>query len=266
MQNILREKIRTGQPMLATRLWSTDPIITEVVGESGLYHYIEFSAEYSAFTQRDLENIVRAAELHGMGSMIKVDLQNRQYVTQKAVGAGFQAVLFADHRTADEVRESIRCIRAMAPGADGLFGFPTRRFIGMSYRANQQQHIQRLNDIVVCLMIEKKETMENLEEILSVPGVDMVQFGPSDYSLSMGWNRSEKAEELFETEKRMIEAAIRHGVRPRCEINTAADAEKYKALGLKDFSLGDEVRILETFWKSEGKKMAAALSSLTNSL
>lgn len=30
--------------------------------------------------------------------------------------------------------------------------------------------------------------LDNLEEICEIPGVDMVQFGPSDYSMSLGWN------------------------------------------------------------------------------
>ena len=35
-------------------------------------------------------------------------------------------------------------------------------------------------------MIEKRAAVENLESILRVPGIDMVQFGPSDYGLSVG--------------------------------------------------------------------------------
>ena len=35
-------------------------------------------------------------------------------------------------------------------------------------------------------MIEKQEAVENVEEICSVPGVDMLQFGPSDYCMSRG--------------------------------------------------------------------------------
>ena len=252
MKNVLRAAIAAGEQLVGTRLWSTDPVMTEVVGRTGLYQYVEFAGEYADFDQRDLSNIARAAELHGMGSMIKVDFQNRKYVAQKAVGAGFQAVLFADHRTADEVRESVRAIRPMAMGIDGEFGMPTRRFIGMDHRATQEAHIRRLQDIVLCFMVEKKETIENLEEILSVPGVDMVQFGPSDYSMSMGWNRREHAEDLRAVEEKMIEAALRHGVRPRCEINSAEEAAWYKARGVRDFSLGDEVRILENYWKAEG--------------
>ena len=42
-----------------------------------------------------------------MGSMIKVDFQNRAYVAQKAMASGFQAVLLVDHKTPEEVKESI---------------------------------------------------------------------------------------------------------------------------------------------------------------
>ena len=255
MENILRKALSANEILIGTRMWSTDPVMTEAVGRTGLYQYVEFAAEYSDFSQQDLSNLARAAELHGMGSMIKVDFQNRKYVAQKAVGSGFQAVLFADHRTAEEVAESVRAIRPMTPGVDGEFGMPTRRFIRMDHRASQEEHIRRLNDIVLCFMVEKKETIRNLEEILSVPGVDMVQFGPSDYSMSMGWNRLEHAQDLKDVEAAMIEAALRHGVRPRCEINSAEEAEWYKAQGVRDFSLGDELKILEAFWTAEGRRL-----------
>ena len=51
----------------------------------------------------------------------------------------------------------------------------------------------------------------------------------------------------------MIRASLAHGVRPRCEINSAEEAERYRAVGVKDFSMGDEVRVLENYWKAQGK-------------
>lgn len=252
-ENLMRELLVKGENTLGTRLWSFDPIMTEVVGSTGLYHYVELTAEYASYDMSHFENIVRAAELHGMASMIKIDLQNRFYTAQKAIGAGFQAILFADHTSPEEVAESIRAAKPMAPGDEGLFGMPTRRFIGMNHRATQQAHIQRLRETVLCFMIEKKQAVDRLEEILSVPGIDMVQFGPSDYSMSVGWNRSEHLPELREIEEHVIRAALAHGVRPRCEINSAGEAERYRALGVKDFSMGDEVRVLENYWKAQGK-------------
>lgn len=261
-ENKLRRLLREGKPSVSTRLWSTWPVYTESLGLTGNFDYMEFVAEYAPFSQLDLENLARAAELYEMGSMIKVDLQNRFYVAQKAVAAGFQAVNFADHRTADEVRESIRALRPMTVGTDGLYGHPNRRFISSPHNVSQTKHIERLNEIVLCFMIEKKEAIENIEEICSVPGVDMVQFGPSDYSMSLGVDRSAYGEECRAAERKMIECALRHGVQPRCEINTPAEAQYYIDLGVRHFSLGDQMAKLKEFWIGQGGEMRAIADGL----
>ena len=69
--------------------------------------------------------------------------------------------------------------------------------------------IQSLADSVIVLMIEKREAVENLEAILSVKGVDMVQFGPSDYSMSIGVTRQTAGERVREAERYVIETAHR---------------------------------------------------------
>ena len=43
-----------------------------------------------------------------------------------------------------------------------------------------------MDKVVIAIMIEKKQALDNLDAMLEVPGVDMVQFGPADYSNSIG--------------------------------------------------------------------------------
>lgn len=261
-ENKIRQLLSRQQPTTSTRIWSTWPFYTEVIGETGNFDYMEFVAEYAPFTHADLENLARAAELKDMGSMIKVDFQNRGYVAQKAVAAGFQAINFADHHTAEEVRESVAMLKPDCLGR-GRFGYPNRRYIGTQSHIDQMDHVKRLDDIVLCFMIEKEESMENIEEICSVPGVDMVQFGPSDYSMSAGKNRANYEAEYKAAERKMIETALKHGVQPRCEIPTPEAAEYYISLGVRHFSLGDQLKVLEKFWKTDGKKMRERADSLT---
>lgn len=49
-------------------------------------------------------------------------------------------------------------------------------------------------------------------------------------------------------ERRVIEAALWHGVQPRCEINSPEQAQYYIDLGVRHFSLGDQMAVLKTFW------------------
>lgn len=260
-ENKLRNLIKSGKPSVSTRLWSAWPFYTEVIGSLGYFDYVEFVAEYSPFTQYDLENLARAAELYEMGSMIKVDFQNRGYVAQKAIAAGFQSIMFADHHTPDEVRETIRMVKPDRLGA-GRFGYPNRRYIGTQSHISQMDHADRIDDIVLCFMIEKQDAMDNIEEICSVPGVDMVQFGPSDYSMSAGRNLSEYSKECAEAERKMIEAALKYGVQPRCEIMTPEEAKGYAELGVRHFSIGDQLKKLKEIWISDGSNMRILADSL----
>ena len=51
----------------------------------------------------------------------------------------------------------------------------------------------------------------------------MVQFGPADYALSMGWSRVDAADAIRETERLVIEQALIKGIQPRAEIATTRD-------------------------------------------
>ena len=260
-ENKLRQLLNNDKPSVSTRLWSAWPFYTEVIGSLGYYDYVEFVAEYSPFTQYDLENLARAAELYEMGSMIKVDFQDRGYVSQKAVAAGFQSIMFADHHTPDEVRESIRMVKPDRLG-QGRFGYPNRRYIGAQSHLSQMDHADRLDDIVLCFMIEKEEAMDNIEEICSTPGVDMVQFGPSDYSMSAGRDLSDYRKECEAAERKMIEVALKCGVQPRCEIMRHEEAQAYIELGVRHFSIGDQLKKLKEIWISDGSQIRTLTDSL----
>ena len=261
-ENLIRKKLEANAYMTGTRVWSTWPFYTEAIGETGNFDYIEFVGEYSPYTTLDLENIARAAELHNMGSMMKVDFQNRGYVAQKAIAAGFQAILFADHHTADEVRETIKMVRSDTPEMQGRFGCPSRRFIGTQVYLTQMEHAKRIDDTVLAFMIEKKSAMDELEEICSIPGVDMVQFGPTDYNMSCGRNTKDCQEETKAIERRMIEIALKHNVRPRCEVLKPEQLQYYIDLGVRDFSLGDEFKKLRELWVDDGAKMKSIIDRL----
>jgi len=260
--NHLRELLDQGLPSIGTRIENTWPLITEIVGSTGAYDYVEFVAEYAPFTHYDLENIARAAELTNMSTMIKVDFQNRAYVAQKAMASGFQAILFTDHKSAEEVRESIYLVRPDSPQDGGRFGYPNRRWIGYQPYSPQMDYATMVRRTVLAFMIEKREALDAIEEICSVEGVDMVQFGPSDYSMSMGWNRSEHVAEFKAAERHMIEVALAHGVQPRCEIATPEDAQYYIDLGVRHFCLGDELGNAARAWSQGGAGLRRIVGEL----
>jgi 2-keto-3-deoxy-L-rhamnonate aldolase RhmA len=258
-RNKLRELLQAGKPTLGTHLHSTWPSVVEAVGHSGMFDYVEFVAEYAPFDLYTLDNFCRAAELHDLSSMIKVDQEPRTFLAQRGIGAGFQSVLFADCRTVDDARACVRAVRPDTPDSGGLYGVGMRRHTYMLY-GGTPEYVQSLKDVVVALMIEKNGAVEHLEEILSLGGIDMIQWGPADFSMSIGRPGEWAAPEVKAAEKFVIETCLKHGIPPRIEVNHPEKAKPYLDMGVRHFCIGTDIVIVYDWMKANGEQMRKLLS------
>jgi len=256
--NRLRQLLKDDQPSVGTHVHATWPTVVEVLGHTQQYDYVEFSGEYAPFDLHGLDDFCRAAELHGLGAMIKLDQQPRTWLAQRAIGAGFQAVLFADIRSADDARECVLATRPDTPEHGGTYGAADRR---NSYwnEAATQDYLDAIADTVVILMIEKQVAVEQLDEILAVPGVDMIQWGPSDYAMSIGRPGGWYDPDVKEVERDVISRALAAGVVPRVEIVEPADAEPYLDLGVRHFCIGTDLHVLHAWWRERGSALRERL-------
>ena len=259
--NTLREKLNGNEPTLSTHIHSTWPSVVEAVGHTGLYDYVEFVAEYGSFGLHELDNFCRAAELHNMGSMIKVDQSHQAFLAQRGIGAGFSSVLFTDCRSAEEVRECIRIARADTPEDQGLYGSATRRNTYMGY-GGSQDYVQMLRDTVVAVMIEKKGAVDELDEILEIPGVDMIQWGGSDYSMSIGRIGERDHPDVVDARNRVFRRSLEMGKSPRAEIQSVEGAKEFLDMGVRHFSIGTDISILYGWWNENGDKLRKAMSDI----
>jgi 2-keto-3-deoxy-L-rhamnonate aldolase RhmA len=252
--------MKADKPTLGTHVHSPWPSMIEMVGQSGMFDYVEYVSEYAPYDLHTFDNLGRAIDLFDdMSAMIKVEQEPRGHIANRAMGGGIQNFLFADVRTVEDVEECVRAIRPETPEDGGQNGVNMRRFVRFGSDAGSPEFIQALNDAVIALMIEKKPAVENLEALLSVKGVDMVQFGPSDYALSIGKANAYRDREVQAAEKKVIETALKMGIHPRAEINSADDAKKYLDMGVKDFCLGTDVVVWMQWLSRNGDEMRKVL-------
>ncbi len=251
--NRLRELLDQDAPSIGTHVQCTWPAIVELIGQTGMYDYVELVGEYAPYDLYSLDNFGRAVELFpNFSAMFKVDQEPRGYLAQRAMGAGIQNLLFADIRTVEDARRCVSIVRAESPQTGGIHGVHMRRSVGYVQDVGNAAFVQSLEDAVVALMIEKKTAVENLEEILEVKGVDMVQFGPADYSMSLGIPGQWSDPRVWEAQKLTIETALKMGVAPRAEIGSVDQAKRFLDLGVKHFCIGTDVVVLSQWWKKSG--------------
>ena len=258
--NRLRELLTAGQPSIGTHLHSSWPTVVEMVGHTRRFDYVEFSGEYAPYDLHGLDNFCRAAELLDLGAMIKLDQEPRSWLAQRAIGAGFQSVLFADIRNADDARECVRVVRPDTPHGLGTYGAADRR---NSYwgQAASADYIRALKEIVVVLMIEKKSAVDNLDEILAVPGIDMIQWGPSDYAMSIGRPGGWYDDDVREVERHVLARCLAAGIPARAEIVEPSEATYYLDQGVRHFCIGTDLYILHDWLNERGARLAEILGS-----
>ena len=257
--NKFRELLNAGKPSIGTRTHSTWPSVVEAVGHTGMYDYVEFLAEYAPFDLYSLDNFCRAVELFDMSAIIKIDQEPRGFLAQRGIGAGFQGVLFADCRSVDDVEQCIRIVRPETPEDGGVHGVGARRFTYMSY-GGSPEYVQALRDTIVLIMIEKQAAVDRLEEILAVKGIDMIQWGPVDFSMSIGRPGEKNSPEVKAVERRVFETALKMGVPPRAEIASVDQAKYYLDLGVRHFNIGTDLSILHNWWKTNGDELRKIVS------
>jgi 2-keto-3-deoxy-L-rhamnonate aldolase RhmA len=239
MTNSLREKLAAGGPTIGTHYLSSDPDVPEIIGDSGLFDYAEYCAEYSAFDMQLLCHMARAGQCAGLPLMIKLDQESQGFWAQAALGAGFKAVLFTDVRTPADVVACHRCIRADTPADGGLMGVKLRRPAMTGYEP--QHYLEDLAAVVFAIMIEKATAVDDLDRVLATAkekGVDMTQWGPADFGLSRGQPHLMGTPEIQPFEERVVATSLAYGVQPRIEIAEVEQAKRYVELGVRHFCIG----------------------------
>ena len=263
LPNTFRDKFDRGEPTIGTHFLFADTDVPELIGDTGLFDYAEYVAEYSAFDMRHLYELARSAQCGNLPLMIKLDQEAQSFWAQVALGAGFKSVLFTDVRTPEDVDECHRAIAPDSPNTGGHMGVKLRRPALGSY--SMDGYLEDLESIVFAIMIEKNVTVDGIDVVLGRAkerGVDMTQWGPADFSFSRGQLNLMGSPEIRVFEEKVIVKSLEYGIRPRIEIGAVEQAKRYIDLGVRDFCIGWDRMILRAALMNLGEGLKKLVESL----
>ena len=128
-----------------------------------------------------------------------------------------------------------------------------------------QEYIKTANEQrFVVVQIEDPEPLNELEAICELPGIDMIFFGPGDFSHGIGAPGEWDHPKLTETRKRIAEVAIAHG-KVAGTVGNPDNAKDLVAMGYRFINLGNDVvtmgdycrKLMEAADKSPAPKIAS---------
>lgn len=182
MGNLVKEKIKSGQKVLGTFVNFYSPSLVEMIGYSG-YEFVILDNEHGAFSAMELENMIRAAEIVQLVPIVRVsyDLSS----IQKALDRGAKGVQVPMINNEEEAKSVVNSAKYPPLGYRGAAYSIRPAHFGLK---KGQTYLQKANeDVLIIVHIETSEAVENYDEILSVPGIDMAFIGPEDLSVSLGY-------------------------------------------------------------------------------
>lgn len=119
------------------------------------------------------------------------------------------------------------------------------------YQAGGPDFFEQANEeIAVILLVETAKAFQNLDEIVSVPGVDVAWMGHYDLTVSMGIPAQFDHPDFLKAMDSLVASCRKHGVAPGFMPSSAEAASHWIRKGFRAISLGSDVGVYMSAMKT----------------
>src|SRR5437588_1106747 len=206
-KNLVKEKIERSEPALGA--WLSLPSIpaARIMARLG-FDWLAVDMEHSAQNPALMADMVATIADAGTSAPIVRIPANGVEWFKWALDAGAWGVIVPMVNTREEAQRAVELAKyppagsRSIGGAFGPYGFGITDWPGYARAAN--------DETLVILQIESAQGLQHVDEILSVPGIDVAFVGPNDLHAQLGLTPShEGAEPAFLDALERIQAAAR---------------------------------------------------------
>ncbi len=207
-KRLFKEEIRKGKRLIGTWIQIGSPEVVEMVGLAG-FDFAVIDTEHSYFGIETSENLVRAADAVDLIPFIRVSRKDPSLV-MKALDTGAAGFVYPGVLCRQDAEEAVSASKYPPLGNRGACPFV--RAAGHVAR-DWEKHAEHSNeDLVSVILVEGQEGVENFEEIIGVPHIDVIMMGPFDLSVSLGVGGQVEHPLVMEKFGEMIDLAASRGV------------------------------------------------------
>jgi 2-keto-3-deoxy-L-rhamnonate aldolase RhmA len=188
--NRIKQKIAGGEAALGCSLMFPSPQMVEMLGHAG-FDWVLIDCEHGSIGPADVEIMAMAADAVGITPIARPKTNSSADI-QSVMDRGVMGVQVPHINTAEDARGAVAAVKFGPGAARGLAAGTRPDKWGLG--ARMPDYIAEANaQSLVCVQLEHEQALQNLDEILTVDGIDVFFIGPSDLSQSMGFPGNPKA-------------------------------------------------------------------------
>ena len=242
-QSAVLNKLRSGDVVICTKINTADSRVIEIASAAG-FDCVWTDMEHIGNDFSVIEKQVLAAHAHGADIVVRTARGSySNHVRPLELNA--DGIMVPHVMNLSDAENVIRMTRFHPIGrrpVDG--GNADGGYCGVAFQDYLKQSNERK---FVMMQIEDPEALDDLEAICSLPGVDVIFFGPADFSHGLGAPGDFKHPKVLHAKRTIAEMAVKHG-KYAGTVGTAGDTPELYELGYRFISIGADVAGLKSYF------------------
>ena len=236
-ENPVKVALREGRPVIG--LTVTIPSTDVVVQAASLgFDFVWIEMEHSPITLETAHNMILATKGEKLVPIVRIPV-NEMWTAKRAMDAGALGVVFPFTNSVELARRAVAACKYPPLGDRGSGpGIASLRWPAPGGYADFADQ-----NILVIVIIERKQAVDQIDEIASVPGIDVLFIGPNDLSHSYGF-RGRQEPPVVEAIAKVVAAAKRHKLPVGRVAGTPEQTAEYIKQGFTFFQAASELRFM----------------------
>ncbi len=247
-QGNLRERLERGETLIGSIVSAASPDVAEAMALVG-FDFLWIEAEHAPLGFTEVQMLIQAVGGR-VPCLVRIP-ENAEVWFKKALDTGCDGLVVPQVRTADDAQRAVRSAYYPPLG---------ERSVGITraqgYGATFAEYVETINDrLLLVLQVEHKTAVDNVEEIVCVPGIGAILVGPLDLSGSLGLLGQTTHPEVETRTETVREACERAGVPLGIFAVDAPTARRYIERGFRLITLASDLTFMQ---RAAGEALKAA--------
>ena len=242
--NKFKEKLN-GEGVIGVFSKTCDPGFIEAMGFGGA-DYVIIDLEHGPNSVQTVQNLIRGAQVAGIMPIVRV-MESCASVMGEVLDIGAGGIQVPQITTRAEAEAVMKRTKFAPMGERGVC-----RFVRAAKYSSKDrfEYFKEENEKVTILQIEGQEGIDNIDDILTVKGIDVLFIGPYDLSQSLGVPGDINNPVVEEKMLEIIEKCKEKNITVGTFVDTPENAIKWKKLGVKYISYSVDMGIFHDAIKS----------------
>jgi len=225
--NLVKDKLLNGKSVLGTWSIIPNPAVLEIMSLSG-FDFIILDMEHGIYDVNSLDSCIRVCEANDCSPIVRVPGLNAS-AAQWALDLGAHGVIVPQVEGIAEVKKAVEMTKFSPTGFRGYNPF-TR---AANYNPTADRQTGKLNNEfgLSSVIIENKQSIDELDDILAIDNLDVVYVGVYDLSIALGFEGNTLAPELVEIVEDCVRKIRKANKSAGMMVHSQADVQRAKILG-----------------------------------